>query len=72
MKWETRCYTPLDSFVYGPASTYLSIISRQCNVPESYFKENLGSQDNLIHHKASNLVNSLLLEYTVRPTRIPY
>ena len=51
------------SFVYGPAFTYLCIISHQCNAPESYFKENLGIQDISMHQKASNIVNSLLPAY---------
>ena len=66
MKWESRCYTPppfLCSFVYGPAFTYLCFFSHQCNALESNFKENWGIQDSLIHQKASNLVNSLLLTY---------
>ena len=54
---------PPFSFVYGPAFTYLCIISHHCNAPESNFKENLGIQDILIHQKSSNLVNSLLLAY---------
>ena len=45
------------SFVYGPAFTYLCIISLHCHASESNFKENLGIQDILIHQKSSNLVN---------------
>ena len=52
---------PLFSFIYGPAFTYLCIISHHCDASESNFKENLGMQDILIHQKSSNLVNSLLL-----------
>ena len=63
MKWETRCYTPSFSFVYGPAFTYLRIISHHCNASERNFKENLSIQDILIHQKSSNLENSLLLAY---------
>ena len=48
------------SFVYGPAFTYLSIISLHCHASESNFKENLGIQDILIHQNSSNLVNSPL------------
>ena len=41
MKWETMCYTPppLLSFFYGPAFTYLCIISHHCNASESNFKK---------------------------------
>ena len=53
--------TPPFSFVFGPAFTYLYIISHYCNASESNFKVNLGIQDSLIHQKASNLVNSFLL-----------
>ena len=63
MKWETRCYIPLLSFVLSAAFTYLCIISHQCNASESNFKENLGVQDILIQQNASNLVNSLLPAY---------
>ena len=60
--WETRCTSPLPfSFVHAPAFIYFSVLSNQCNVLESNFKENLGIQDFLIHQKASNLVNSLLI-----------
>ena len=51
MKWNQRrgvIASPL-SFVYGPAVTYLRIISHHCNASESNFKENLGIRDILIH-----------------------
>ena len=51
MKLQTMCYTPPFSFVYGPAFTYLCIISHQRNASNSNFKENLGIQDILIHQK---------------------
>ena len=56
-----RDVIPPHSFVYGPAFTHLCVISYQCNASESDFKENLGIQHILIHQKASNLENSLLL-----------
>ena len=40
---------PLPFFVYGPAFTYLCILSHQCNASNSNFKDNLGIQDILIH-----------------------
>ena len=52
-------------FVYSPVFTYLCIISHQCNASESYFKENLGFQDILIHQEALNLVNSLLPSHAI-------
>ena len=51
---------PLFSFVYGPAFTYLCIISHQCNAFKSNFKENMNI---LIPRKASDLGNSLLLRF---------
>ena len=56
-------YPPPPSFVYGPAFTYLCIISQQCNASKSNFKKNSGIQDILIHQKASILLNLLLLTY---------
>ena len=49
MKWRGGVISTLFSFVYGPAFTYLRIISHYCNASESNFKENLGIQDILIH-----------------------
>ena len=54
---------PLFFRLDDPAFTYLCIISHHCNASESYFKENLGIHDILIHQKSPNLVNSLLLAY---------
>ena len=64
MKWETSCCIPSRFyFVYGPASTYMYIISHQCNEFESDFKQKKGIQNILIHQQASYLVTSLLLTY---------
>ena len=64
IKWETwYCTSYLFSFVYGPASTYLCIISHQCYASESNFKLNIGIQNIWIHQQDSNFVTSLLLTY---------
>ena len=41
-------------FVFGPAYTYLCIISHHRNASDSNFKENLVIQDILIYQKSSN------------------
>ena len=56
----------LFSCLYGPAFTYLCIISHRCSASKSNFKENLCTQDILIHKKASNLVNEVLLTHKTK------